>query len=40
MNQEVQLLKATIEGDEELIYQLLKKGLNPNCKDASGKAHY
>lgn len=37
MSEELQLLKASLAGDEELVLQLLKKGVNPNCKAASGR---
>ena len=37
MNQESHLLKASLEGDKELVSQLLKKGANPNCKDDTGR---
>lgn len=37
MNSESTLLKATLEGDKELVHQLLKNGVNPNCKDDSGR---
>ena len=37
MNSESSLLKATLDGDIELVHQLLKNGVNPNCKDGSGR---
>ena len=37
MNQESQLLEASIKGDKELVLQLLEKGVSPNCKDNSGR---
>ena len=37
MNPELQLLKASLEGDKELVFQLLQKGVDPNCKDDSGR---
>ena len=37
MSSESTLLKATLDGDKKLIHQLLKNGVNPNCKDGSGR---
>lgn len=34
---ESQLLNASLKGDKELVHQLLKDGVNPNCADASGR---
>ena len=37
MKQETMLLKASLEGERNLVFQLLEKGVNPNCKDDSGR---
>ena len=37
MNLESKLLKASIEGDLELVVELLNKGVDPNCKDQTGR---
>ena len=37
MNSESRLLKASLDGDKELVHQLLESGVNPNCKDDSGR---
>lgn len=36
-NNESKLLTATLEGDVALTRQLLHQGINPNCKDPSGR---
>ena len=37
MNQESALLKASLEGDKEVVRRILENGVNPNCKDAWGR---
>ena len=37
MDKESQLLRASLDGDNDLVLQLLKQGINPNCSDASGR---
>jgi len=37
MDAESHLLTATIQGDISSVIQLLKTGVNPNCKDSSGR---
>ncbi len=36
MNQETTLLKAALDGEKDLVLQLLEKGVDPNCKRESG----
>ena len=37
MEHETQLLNATLVGDKDLVLELLDLGVNPNCKDKSGR---
>ena len=37
MTSESKLLSATLNGDLELVRQLIENGVNPNCKDVSGR---
>jgi len=37
MNVETKLLEATLNGDRILVQELLDQGVNPNCKDESGR---
>lgn len=37
MNLETELLNATLSGDKKLVKTLLENGVNPNCKDDSGR---
>lgn len=37
MNLERQLLTATLKGDKGLVEELLESGVDPNCKDESGR---
>ena len=37
MNKESKLLKASLDGDIDVVLQLLEEGVSPNCKDKSGR---